>query len=84
LGDATVCIAALRGEPVGVKLDVKNTEAVIRYVKRMESMEAGKQYGYDPMVMASQNRADVKITVLSPKAETPPAEIKPTVTVQKP
>jgi hypothetical protein len=71
LGDATICIAALREQPVDVKLNVNSSEALTRFVKRLEDMEAGKPYGYDPMVMASDNRADVKLTVLSPKMEAP-------------
>jgi len=76
LGDATICICALRNQPLDVKLDTKNTRTLITFVKRLEYMEAGKQYGYDPMILASQNRQDVKLLVLSPKAETPPIAIK--------
>ena len=72
LGDATICIGALRAEPVEVKLNAKNNAALFRFVRRLDSMQAGQPYGYDPMVMASENRMDVKITVLSPKSETPP------------
>jgi Carboxypeptidase regulatory-like domain len=77
LGDATICIGAFRAEPVEVKLDTKNTPALIRFVKRLEDMQAGKQYGYDPMIMAGRNRVDVKLTVLSPEAETPNAAATP-------
>jgi hypothetical protein len=71
LGDATICIGALRAKPVEVKLDTDNNDAFFRFVKRLEDMQAGKPYGYDPMIMASQNRAEIKLTVLSPKTETP-------------
>lgn len=70
-GAATVCIAALRAEPVEVKLDSKDPAALFRFVCRLDDMNAGSKYGYDPMIMASENRADVHMLVLSPSAESP-------------
>ncbi len=69
-GAATVCVAALRAEPVEVKLDSKDPFALFRFVRRLDAMNADTKYDYDPMIMASENRADVPVLVLSPGAET--------------
>ena len=76
-GDTTITIAALRAEPVEVHLDPKKIDPLFLFVRRLEDMQPGKPYEYDPRIMASENRADVKMLVLdgrqaSPTTITPP------------
>jgi hypothetical protein len=72
-GETTVTIAALRADPVEVKLEKKKADPLIEFVRRLDDMEANKPYEYDPRIMASANRLDVKLTVLDVKQETPGA-----------
>lgn len=70
-GDTTICIAALRQEPVELRLDPKKNDALLEFVRRLDDMRPDKPYEYDPRIMASENRLDVKVTVLPPKSESP-------------
>lgn len=72
VGDSAITIAALREEPVEVKLDKKKMDPLVAFVQRLDDMEAKKPYQYDPRIMASENRLDVRITVLDGKKQTPP------------
>jgi hypothetical protein len=70
-GETTVTLAALRSEPVEVKLDKNKPDPLTEFARRLDDMQAGKPYEYDPRIMASANRLDVKVTVLNPKQGTP-------------
>jgi hypothetical protein len=70
-GETIVTIAALRAEPVEVKIDQKKADPLIEFVRRLDDMEANKPYEYDPRIMASKNRLDVKLNVLDVKKQTP-------------
>ena len=70
VGDTTVSIAALRAEPVEVKLDPKKADPLQEFVRRLDDMRADKPYQYDPRIMASENRIDLKLTVLDAKKGT--------------
>jgi hypothetical protein len=72
-GDTKICIAALRAEPVEVKLPQDKPDPLPEFVHRLEEMDAAKPYAFDPRVMASENRIDLPLTVLDPKQATPPA-----------
>ena len=69
-GETTLSIAALRAEPVEVKLDPKKADALAEFVRRLDDMRADKPYQYDPRIMAGENRIDLKLTVLSAKQGT--------------
>ncbi|MHB8637408.1 MAG: carboxypeptidase-like regulatory domain-containing protein [Fimbriimonadaceae bacterium] len=73
-GETTISIGALRRVPVEVKLDPKKADPLILFVARLDDMQAGKPYQYDPRIMASENRLDIKITVLEPTKGTPPTK----------
>jgi len=72
-GETIVTIAALRADPVEVKLDKKKADPLVEFVRHLDDMAANKPYEYDPRIMASQNRLDIKLTVLDVKQGTPPA-----------
>lgn len=72
-GETTIAIAALRADPVNVKWDKKKPDPLAEFVRRLDDMQATRPYEYDPRIMASANRLDVKVTVLSPKQGTTPA-----------
>ncbi|WP_227625068.1 carboxypeptidase-like regulatory domain-containing protein [Fimbriimonas ginsengisoli] len=63
-GETTVTLGGLRAVPVEVKLNPKKPDPLIEFVRRLDDMEAGKPYLYDPLIMASENRLEVKLTVL--------------------
>lgn len=65
-GDTMICIGALRADPVEVKLDPKRPNALRMFVGKVDDMNGSKPYGYDPFVMASENRLDLKVTILPP------------------
>ncbi len=69
-GETTVSIAALRAEPVDVKLDPKKADPLNEFVRRLDDMRANKPYQYDPRIMASENRIDLKLNVLDAKKGT--------------
>jgi hypothetical protein len=67
VGPTTLCIGALRTEPIEVKLSGKKSDPLVAFVTRTQDMNGSKPYGYDPFVMASENRLDTKITILPAK-----------------
>lgn len=71
VGETVLSIAALRAEPVEVQLDKKKADPLIEFVKRLPDMQANKPYEYDPRIMASENRVDIRLTVLDAKKQTP-------------
>jgi hypothetical protein len=75
-GETTVTIVALREEPLEVKLNQKKADPLLEFVKRLDDLDADKPFDYDPRIMASENRMDMKITVLDPKQATPAADGK--------
>lgn len=66
-GESTICIGAIRAAPMGFKLDPKKPDPLPPFVKELDDMKAGKPYEYDPRIMASENRLDVKVNVLPVK-----------------
>jgi hypothetical protein len=76
-GDTTITIAALRTEPVEVHLDPKKVDPLFVFVRRLDDMQAGKPYEYDPRIMASENRADVKFLVLDGRQVSPTTATSP-------
>ena len=69
-GETTVSIAALRAEPVEVKLDPKKADPLTEFVRRLDDMRADKPFQYDPRIMAGENRIDLKLTILNAKQGT--------------
>lgn len=76
-GETTLTIAALRADPLEVKLNNKKADPLLEFVRRLDDMEASKPYEYDPRIMASENRLDIKLTVLDAKKETPKSPAVP-------
>lgn len=70
-GETTLTLSALRADPIEVKLDKRKADPLINFVRRLDDMEPSKVYEYDPRIMASENRLDVKLTVLDTKKGTP-------------
>lgn len=66
-GQSSISIGALRAEPVEVKLNQRKDDPLLLFVHRLDDMNAAKPYGYDPFIMASENRVDVPVTVLAAK-----------------
>ena len=73
LGDTTVTVAALNAAPVGVTLPTeKGTDPLLSFASRLGDLDAGKPYHFDPRILVSENRLDLKMMVLDPGKETPP------------
>jgi hypothetical protein len=70
-GESCISIAALREEPIEVKIDKKKADPLVDFVRRVDDMDARKPYQYDPRIMASENRIDVKLNVLDKSKQTP-------------
>jgi hypothetical protein len=70
-GDTAVTIVALREEPFEVKLPKTKQDPLVEFVKRLDDLDPGKPYEYDPKILASENRLDVALTILDPKQGTP-------------
>jgi hypothetical protein len=70
-GETKIAIVALREDPVEVKIDKNKEKAFAEFVKRLDDLDSDKPYLYDPRIMASENRADLTVTVLDPKQATP-------------
>jgi hypothetical protein len=66
-GPSTISVGALRTEPVEIRLVGKKADPLLTFASRTDDMNGAKPYGYDPFVMASQNRLDAKVTILSAK-----------------
>jgi hypothetical protein len=65
-GPTTICIAAVRADPVEIHLPRGNDPFPL-FVRRLEDMQPNKPYQYDPMIMGSVNRLDLKVIVLPPQ-----------------
>ena len=74
-GDTMVTIAALRAKPVAVNLDENKPDALLHLAERLDELDANRPYDYDPRILASENRLDVKLTVLNPEQGTPPTAV---------
>lgn len=72
LGETTVAIVALRAEPIEVNLKESKTDPLLEFARQLDELDAGKAYDFDPRIMASENRLDLKLTVLDPKQSSPP------------
>lgn len=73
LGETTISVVAMRAEPIDVKLPKAQYDPLTEFVRRLDDLDPDKPYVYDPRILASENRLDIKFTVLDPKAATPPA-----------
>ena len=73
VGNTVITIIALRTEPVEVNLRESKDDALLDFAQKLDEMDAGKPYDFDPRIMASENRIDMTLTVLDPKQVTPPA-----------
>ncbi len=71
-GVTSISVGALRATPVEVKLDPKKSDPMLVFVQRLDDMRADKPYAYDPRIMASENRLDIKVNVLDVKKGSPP------------
>jgi len=71
-GDTTMTIVALKATPVDVTLRPGKGDPLLAWAAYQEDLDADKPYHFDPRIMASENRLDLKMTILDPKQETPP------------
>ncbi len=76
-GDTKITIAALREEPIEVKLPKSKDDPLLLFAKRLDDLEPGKPFEYDPRILASENRLDITVTVLDPRQQTPAGSPKP-------
>lgn len=65
-GDTTITIAALHTLPVEVSLGSDRDDPLFQFASQLDDLDADKPYEYDPRIMASENRIDLKLTVLDP------------------
>jgi carboxypeptidase family protein len=74
-GDTTITVVALREQPVEVDLRESKGDPLLRFAERLDDLDPDKAYEFDPRIMASENRLDLKLTVLDRKkaAPAPPA-----------
>jgi len=70
-GETTVTIAALRAEPLEVNLSKSKADPLLSFAERLDDLDADKPYDFDPRIMASENRLDLKLTILDPRRESP-------------
>jgi hypothetical protein len=70
-GPTTVTVVALREEPVEVKLPKDKDDPLLRFAAELDDLDPDHPYGYDPRIMASENRIDLGLTVLDPRKQTP-------------
>jgi hypothetical protein len=76
-GDTQIAIGVLRTEPLEVKIPKAKTDPLLKFAGRIDELEAGKPFDYDPRIFACENRMDLTITVLDPKQVTPTASSGP-------
>jgi hypothetical protein len=69
LGDTTISLAALRSEPVEVRL--KDGDGLLTFAERLDDLEPDKPYEFDPRILASENRLDLTLTLLDPAKRFP-------------
>jgi hypothetical protein len=70
-GNTQIAIGVLRMEPLEVKLPKAKEDPLMRFAGRLDDLEAGKPFEFDPRIFACENRMDLTITVLDPKQATP-------------
>lgn len=73
LGETRITIAALRMEPVEVSLKNSKADPLLDFAQKWDDLDASQKYDFDPRIMASENRLELKLTILDPKQATPPA-----------
>lgn len=71
-GQIAIAIAALHADPVGVDIRKGRGDALMHFAQSLDELDPVKPYGFDPRIMASENRLTPQIIVLSPKLVTPP------------
>lgn len=69
-GDTTVTIAALNPAAAGARQEGK-PDPLLDFASNLDYLDADKPYVFDPRKTVSDNRLDLKITVLDPSKETP-------------
>jgi len=72
-GETIISVVGLRAEPVEVRLPKSKIDPLMEFVRRLDDLDPHKPYDYDPLVMATENRLDLPLTILDPKLGTPPA-----------
>jgi len=63
-GETQIAIGVLRTEPLEVKIPKAKGDPLLRFAGRLDELEAGKPFDYDPRIFACENRLDMTITVL--------------------
>ncbi|MBV9850565.1 MAG: carboxypeptidase regulatory-like domain-containing protein [Armatimonadetes bacterium] len=77
-GDTTVTVAALNAAPVGINLRAdEGKDPLLAFAAGLDDLDAVKPYRFDPRTLASENRLDLKMTVLDPSKEMPPPPAAP-------
>jgi hypothetical protein len=71
IGETTVTIVALRAEPIEVDLKESKEDPLLYFAEQLDELDADKAYDFDPRIMASENRLDLKVTILDPKQANP-------------
>ena len=79
-GETLVTLAAVRAKPLDVSLDQNKPDALLKLAGQLDELDAAHPYDYDPRILASENRLDVKLTVLNPQQGMPPTAV-PTPTL---
>lgn len=77
LGLTRITIAALRTEPVEVSLKDSKADPLLDFAQKLDDLDPDQKYDFDPRIMASENRLELKLTVLDPKQATPPTAPPP-------
>ena len=72
-GETQIAIGVLRTEPLEVKVPKAKEDPLLRFAGRLDELEAGKPFDYDPRIFACENRLDITITVLDANQVTAPA-----------
>ena len=67
IGETQIAIGVLRTEPLEVKIPKAKEDPLLKFASRLDDLEAGKPFEFDPRIFACENRMDMTITVLDAK-----------------
>jgi hypothetical protein len=77
VGETQIAIGVLRTEPLEVKIPKAKEDPLLKFAGRLDELEAGKPFDYDPRIFACENRLDLTINILDPRQATPAAGAAP-------
>lgn len=77
-GETTITLVALRAAPIEVNLRESQADPLLDFARRLDDLDPDQPYDFDPRIAASENRLDLKLTILDPQQNTPATVAPPT------